>query len=165
MISSHLRVIVVTLSAVLCCGHFDAAATAEPSAESSSGQASILKSWQGDYPVAELHRLPPNQRQRAVGFIADANTVADVWAAFKPGEAVPEIDFSTQLVLFVRNTDFYNRISIARVTVAGGVAEVLAMQTLSALPIEDKVAMSMAVVDRTAISAIQTAAGAIPVQQ
>ncbi len=161
----HPWIIVATLSAVLCWGHFDAAVTAEPSAELSSGQASISQAWQGDYPVAQLYRLPPNQRQRAVGFIADAKTFADVWAAFKPGETVPEIDFSTQLVLFVRNTDFYNRISIAGVNVDGGVAEVLAMQTLSALPIEDKVAMSMAVVDRTGISAIQTADGTIPVPE
>ncbi|MBW1865925.1 MAG: hypothetical protein JRI64_09930, partial [Deltaproteobacteria bacterium] len=52
--------------------------------------------------------MPEKQRKQAVGFIADAKTFEDVWKAFKPGEAVPEIDFKTNLILFTRNTQFYN---------------------------------------------------------
>ena len=51
----------------------------------------------------------------------------------------PEIDFTVNLVLFARNTQFYNRINIGKVNVSNGVAEVLAMETMSAMPIEDKV--------------------------
>ena len=119
------------------------------------GDAEILQSWQGDYPVARLDLLPEKQREQAVGFIADAKTFEDVWKAFKPGEAVPEIDFKANLVLFTRNTQFYNRISIGKVNVKNGVAEVLAMETMSAMPIEDKVAMSLVVVAREGITAIQ----------
>jgi hypothetical protein len=39
--------------------------------------------------------------------------------------------------------------------VKNGVAEVLAMETMSAMPIEDKVAISLAVVGRQGISGIQ----------
>ena len=75
-----------------------------------------------------------------------------------------EIDFKGNLVFFARNTQFYNRISIGQVKVANGVAEVLAMETMSAMPIEEKVAMSMAVVARQGITALQTGDETIPLK-
>jgi hypothetical protein len=85
-------------------------------------EAEILQSWQGDYPVAQLKLLPESQREQPVGFIDDAKTFEGVWKAFEPGEAVPEIDFKANLVLFARNTQFFNRISIGKVKVTNGVA-------------------------------------------
>ncbi|NQT69944.1 MAG: phosphatase PAP2 family protein [Desulfobacteraceae bacterium] len=120
------------------------------------GEAEILQSWQGDYPVAQFELLPENQREQGIGFIDDAETFAGIWEAFKPGEAIPEIDFTANLVLFVRNTQFFNRTRIGKVNVKNGVAEVLAMETMSAMPIEDKVAMSLVVVARKGITAIQS---------
>ncbi len=120
------------------------------------GEVEILQSWQGDYPVAQLDLLPAGQREQAVGFIDDAEVFAGIWKAFKPGEAVPEANFQTDLVLFARNTQFYNRLSIGQVKVTAGVVEVLAVETRSAAPIEDRVAMSLAVVDRRGIMAVQT---------
>lgn len=130
-----------------------------------NGEAEILQSWQGDYPVDKLKLLPEKQREQAVGFIGDAETFAGVWDAFKAGEAVPEIDFNINLVLFVRNTQFFNRISIGKLNVKSGVAEVLAMETMSAMPIEDKVAMSLAVVARQGITAIQSGDEIIPINK
>jgi hypothetical protein len=77
------------------------------------------------------------------------------WNAFKPDEDLPDIDFSVKIILIARNTQFYNRISIGKVNLANGVAEVLAMETMSAMPIEDKVAFSLAVVPRHGIVAIK----------
>jgi acid phosphatase (class A) len=127
------------------------------------GESKILQSWQGDYPVTHLGLLPEKQREQAVGFIAGAKTFEDVWKAFKPGEAVPEIDFKTNLILFTRNTQFYNRISIVKVSVTNGIAEVLAMETMSALLIEDKAAMAMAVIHRAGVKFIQAGTSRIPV--
>lgn len=121
-----------------------------------------MQSWQGDYPVAQLKLLPHDQREQAVGFINDAKTFEQVWKAFKPGKNVPEIDFKTNLVLFARNTQFYNRISIGKVTVTNGVAEVLAMENMSAMPIEDKVAMSLVVIARQGVTAVQSGDKNIP---
>jgi len=53
-----------------------------------NGEAEILQSWQGDFPVNQLQLLPEKQRQQAVGFIDDAETFGGVWRAFKPGEDV-----------------------------------------------------------------------------
>jgi len=127
-------------------------------------EAEILQSWQGDYPVDKLNLLPKKQRDQVVGFIDDAKTFEGVWKAFQPGEAVPEIDFKANLVLFSRNTQFYNRISIGKVNLKNGVAEVLAMETRSAMPIEDKVAMSLVVVPRKGIKAIQAGDKDIPIK-
>ena len=121
----------------------------------SDGHAEILQSWHGDYPVTQLDRLTPGQRERATGFIDDPEVFAGIWKAFRPNEVAPEIDFEANLVIFARNTQFYNRISIGQVKVTDGVAEILAMETMSAAPIEDKVAISLAVVARQGITAIQ----------
>jgi hypothetical protein len=110
--------------------------------------------WEGDYPVAGLDRLPAGQREAATGYIANARTFAAVWRAFKPGEAVPQVDFEYELVIFARNVRFYNRTGIGQVQVKDGVLEVLALETMSAHPIEDKVAMSLAVVPRAGVKAI-----------
>ena len=120
-----------------------------------TGEAKILLSWQGDYTVAQLKLLPERQREHAVGFIGRSEIFTKVWKAFNPDEDVPEIDFKSNLVLFARNTQFYNSIRIGKVNVNNGVAEVLAMETMSAIPIEDKVAISMVVVRRQGITGMQ----------
>jgi len=124
-------------------------------------QAKILQSWQGDYPVAKLRLLPKKQRDRAVGYIEDAKTFENVWKTFKPDELVPTVDLRKHIVLFARNTQYYNRISIGKVNVTDGVAELLAMETMSAIPIEDKVAMSMALVSLKGIDSISTPDGLV----
>ena len=147
---------VFTLVMLFGCSHSDTRNVERTDyAQAAGSEAEILQSWQGDYPVAKLKLLPEKQREQGVGFIADDNIFEDVWKAFKPVEAVPEIDFKANLVLFARNTQFYNRISIGKVNVKNGVAEVLAMGTMSAMPIEEKVAISLVVVAREGIIAIQ----------
>jgi hypothetical protein len=124
---------------------------------------SILQRWSGDYPVSQLNRLPEGQRKSRVGYFAHAVQFADVWQAFKPGEEAPEVDFSEHLVVFSRNVDFYNQTSIAKVILKNGVAEVIAIETRSARPIEDKVAMALAVVPRTGVKFILAGNERIPV--
>ena len=124
--------------------------------QSLNGDAKISQSWQGDYPTAQLNLLPENQYENAVGFIGNTDTFKAVWNAFKPEEAVPAIDFNTNFVIFAKNTQFYNRIRIGKVNVTNGVAEVVAMETLSARPIEDKVAMSLVVLNRQGITGIRS---------
>lgn len=127
--------------------------------------ADILHSWQGDYPVARLLLLPEGQREQGAGFIDNPSTFGKVWEAFKPGEEVPDIDFNASLVLFVCNTQFYNRVSIGKVAVTDGVADLLSMETMSAIPIEDKVGMAMVAVPRRDISGLRSGDTVIPVNR
>ena len=153
---------VLTLVILFGCSHSDTEVVKQPNrSHPLNGEAKILESWQGDYPVDQLQLLPEKQRQQTVGVIENAETFAGVWKAFKPGEAIPEIDFNANLVLFVRNTQFFNRTRIGKVNVKSGVAEVLAMETMSAMPIEDKVAMSMVMVPRRGIKSIGTTDGQV----
>lgn len=123
----------------------------------------LLQRWQGDYPVAELGRLPENQRVTQAGYLGDPASFASVWQAFKADLPVPEVDFRRHLVIFSHNLHFYNRTFIAKVTLADGVAEVLAAETLSAIPIEDKVGMAMALVTRAGVQYLRSGEGRIPV--
>jgi hypothetical protein len=118
-------------------------------------QLNVVGTWRGDYPVAQLHRLPQGQRQSRAGYIGDLTTLILVWQVFKPAEKVPQVDFGKQIVLFVRDVEFYNRTSIAKVTLKNGVVDILAMETRSALPIEDKVAMALAEIPRAGVKFIQ----------
>lgn len=111
--------------------------------------------WSGDYPVAALGQLPAGQQQNRVGYIGDADTFATVWQNFMPGKALPAIDFGQDLVVFSRNLVYYNRTRIFQVTLTDGVAEVLAMETMSAMPVEEQAAMAMAVIPRRGVKAIR----------
>jgi hypothetical protein len=140
-----------------------ACCTATASSASEPRDLVILQSWSGDYPVSQLERLPEGQRRSGVGYLGDATRFTNVWQAFKPDEKRPEVDFGRYLVLFSRNVDFYNRTSIFKVTLKDGVAEVVAMATLSAQPVEDKVAMVLAVLPRAGVKFIQAGSKRIPV--
>ena len=166
MRKTRLILTVLTLVTLIGCDRSDSGTTQNTGdTQPMTGEAEILKSWQGDYPVAQLGELPEAQRDCGIGYIADAETFENVWKAFKPGETVPAADFKDNLVLFARNTQFFNRIRIGKVKVTDGVAEVLAMETMSAMPIEDKVAMSLAVIPRKGIQSIQTGDESIPIKR
>jgi len=134
-----------------------------PVANAPPTELSISQSWSGDYPVSELKRLPEGQRQSRVGYLGNTAAFETVWAAFKPGEALPSVDFGTHVVVFHRNADFYNRTRILKVTLKEGVADVLAMETMSAIPITDKVAMAMAVIPRASVKSLRSGPASIPV--
>lgn len=111
--------------------------------------------WSGDYPIAALDQLPLGQQQNLAGYIGDVDTFARIWQNFMPEAALPAVDFENNLVVFHRNVVYYNRTNIFKVTLTEGVAEVLAMETMSAMPIEDRAAMAIAVIPRAGVKAIR----------
>ncbi len=133
-------------------------------AEQEKKEITIIQTWGGDYPVAQLTLLPADQRETPTGYINDAETFAAVWEHFMPGEELPEVDFDENIIVFSRNVQFYNRTNIFKVELENGTAEILAMETMSAIPIEDKVAMAMAVIPREGVKAIKGRDGVIPVE-
>jgi len=128
----------------------------KPTPNMASIQIPLLETWSGDYPVAELGRLPAGQQDMATGYIGDTETFTPVWRAFMPEKILPAVDFSKNIVVFSRNIQFYNRTSILKVEMHHyGAAEIIAMETMSSIPIEEKVAMSMALIPRDGVMAIQ----------
>ena len=125
----------------------------------------ILQKWAGDYPVAHLERLPAGQRQASVGYIGDAETFASVWQVLKPGTALPQVDFDKNLVVFVRNVKSYYHTLVEKVTLKDGVAEIVAAQSLTPVqPVEDRVAMGLAVISRAGLKFIHADNEQIPVR-
>ncbi|WP_455206998.1 hypothetical protein [Kaarinaea lacus] len=125
----------------------------------------IIQNWSGDFPVSKLNVLPKGQERLPAGYIGDSDTFKIVWEVFSPATPVPEVNFDDNIVVFGRNTQYYNRTTIFKVTLTNeGVAEVLAMATMSANPIQDKVAMSMAIIPRSGIKYIFTAGSKLPVK-
>ena len=134
-----------------------------PSNDHALQELPILQKWSGDFPIAYLDRLPEGQTGTSIGYIGSKSIFANVWKALKPEEPVPEIDFSKNLVIYTRNIRFYNRLSIFKITRKGDTIDVLAMETRSALPIEDQAAMAMAEIPRKGINYIQAGNERIPV--
>lgn len=128
-----------------------------------SVEINILETWSGDFPVAELGRLPAGQQNTVTGYIGDMETFIPVWEVFQQGEIVPDVDFSKNIIVFSRNVQFYNRTAIFKVMLQNSTAEILAMETMSALPIEDKVAMAMAIIPRKGVKSIQAGSAKIEV--
>ncbi len=123
----------------------------------------LVQTWSGDFPVAELQRLPQGQQKSRTGYLGDASAFAAVWQVFQPGVKTPEVDFDKNLVVFTRNVEFYNGTRIVGAKLADGVVDILALETMTSLPIEDKVAMALAVIPRAGVKYIQSGHERIPV--
>jgi hypothetical protein len=146
---------------VFACRMFSFAATAAYAGD--AVEIANLKNWRGENPHVQNERQPEGLQKSPNGYISDAGIFTTVWQALKPGEKAPQVDFGRNFIVFSRNVDFYNRTSIFKVTLKDGVIEVLAMETRSALPIEDKASMAMAVIPRDGVRSIQTGTRRIPV--
>lgn len=119
------------------------------------GPVPILGLLSGDLALSALKLLPLEQQEMPVGYFSSQKQFDAVVQAIKVDDkTLPVVDFSHQIVLFVRNTTFYNRISIAQVKLEQDTLTVISMETRSAKPIVDKVAISLAVIDRGAASFI-----------
>jgi uncharacterized lipoprotein YbaY len=59
----------------------------------------MLEQWQGSYPAKDLVRFPEAQRDAAHGYIADEKTFALIWAVWKPGKALPTVNFRDKLLI------------------------------------------------------------------
>lgn len=124
----------------------------------------IVKKWDGDYPVSALNSLPRGQQKTVGGYIGDRSTFARVWKSFKPGEKLPPVDFKKNMVVFTRNVKFYNRKAITKVTLLEGTMEVLGVETVTPVPVTNKVAMAMAEVPRQGVKSIRAGDKFIPVK-
>ncbi len=124
----------------------------------------ITNQWNGEYPVTQLDRLPEGQRNTPAGYIDDPAIFRAAWQALKFTEVPPEIDFDHHMVIFVRNVTFFNRLRIFKVSLTDGIADIMAMETRSALPIEDKVAMALAAIPKKGIRAIRSGNLLVPVR-
>ena len=169
MTKKALLAIVVSASLILL--SFDAFAGGGPKVKLKEFQGEaptnrpILQRWEGDFPVAQLNRLPAEQRRSSVGYIGDAETFASVWQVFKPGTSLPRVDFDKNLVVFVRNLKSYHHALVEKVTLKDGVADIVSAQSLMpAPPVEDRVVMGLAVISREGLKFIQTDNEQIPVR-
>jgi hypothetical protein len=124
----------------------------------------IVKKWDGDFPVSALKKLPRGQQKTPAGYVGDANTFADIWRSFKPGEKTPSVDFRKNMVVFTRNVKFYNRKAITKVTLLDGIMEVQGIETVTSVPVTDKVAMAMAEVPRQGVKTLRAGDKFIPVK-
>jgi inhibitor of cysteine peptidase len=134
---------------------FSLVRAAEPAPDAKPKETAILQQWQGLYPANQVNLLPEGQRAAGMGFIADAKTFAAVWTAWMGKAELPKIDFQKNLVVFARNVQYLNTIRIGGVMLKDGVADVVAMETMSAIPIEDKLHMSAAVIAREGVKAVR----------
>ena len=115
----------------------------------------IVNKWDGDYPVSALKKLPRGQQKTPSGYIGDQGAFAEIWKSFKPGERVPAIDFKKNMVVFTRNVKFYNRKAITKVTLLDGILEVQGIETMTSVPVTNKVAMAMAEVPRQGVKTLR----------
>jgi hypothetical protein len=115
----------------------------------------ILNRWSGDYPIAQLDRLKERHAQSHGGYIGDEAAFASFWEAFKGGTAVPKVDFSQNIVVFVREEGSYKQMFIAKVTLKENIAEVVAEKNTSGPPPEGSVAMALAVIPRDKVKFIR----------
>jgi len=68
------------------------------------------------------------------------------------------------MVVFTRNVKFYNRKAITRVTLLDGIMEIRGVETMTSVPVTNKVAMAMAEVPRQGVKTLRAGDKFIPVK-
>jgi hypothetical protein len=115
----------------------------------------ILNRWSGDYPIAQLDRLREWHAQSHAGYIGDEAAFASFWQVFKQGTAVPRVDFSKNIVVFVIGNGLYWQMFVAKVTIQDGFAEMVADGNTSGQPRDDSLAAALAVVPRAGVKFVR----------
>jgi hypothetical protein len=122
----------------------------------------ILNRWCGDYPTAQRDRL--KELHAHGGSIGDEAAFASFWEAFKKGTAVPRVDFSRNLVVFIMGDGSYKQMFIAKVTLKDHVAEVVADGNTSGPTREDSLAVALAVIPRAGVEFVRVGKEQIAVE-
>jgi len=124
----------------------------------------IVSRWNGGYPIAQLDQSKERHAQLHGGYFGDEMAFASFWKDFKPGTAVPQINFSEHLVVFVRGDASYSQMFIAKVTLKQNTAEVVAAGNRSNSTSEDSLAMALAVIPRAGVKFIRVGGEQIAVE-
>jgi len=107
----------------------------------------------------QLVRLPERFRETPYGIIDRDSELEAIWPGFHSYDggsvSMPSVDFADQLIVFVRNTQFYNRIHLGTVNIIEGKGEIVTMETRSALPLIDKASFAMMVLNRKDVSQLR----------
>ena len=119
--------------------------------------------WNQLMPVEAVQHLPQPQQPNRLGYIADAKTWARVWQAWHPGLTVPQVDFNTEIVVWIRNTRYLNHIKLAGVGLKDETAVVAARETRSAKPIEAELHCVMFVLRRKGVERLSDGSKSIVV--
>jgi hypothetical protein len=114
----------------------------------------LKQKWQGTFPTARLKLLAKGHQASRVAFIAEGKQWSQVWKAFDAEAKEPKIDFDKNIVVMVKNVRFLNRIFVGNATLDDGTLKVLAGETRTARPINDRVHCAMFVVPRAGIKKI-----------
>jgi hypothetical protein len=124
----------------------------------------IVDRWSGDYPNAQLDRLKEWHALSHAGYIGDEAAFASFWALFKRGTAMPKVDFSKNLVIFIRGEGSCKQMFIAKVTLKDAVADVVADENRSGPPPEGHSAMALAAIPRDKVKFIRVGKEQIAVE-
>ena len=115
--------------------------------------------FHGDFLLLQLVRLPERFRETPYGIIDRDSELEAIWPGFHSYDggsvSMPSVDFADQLIVFVRNTQFYNRIHLGTVNIIEGKGEIVTMETRSALPLIDKASFAMMVLNRKDVSQLR----------
>jgi hypothetical protein len=126
------------------------AATAMPDTRIEPNQ-----TWSGDLATAQMGTVALGRSAEGFALVTSLTDWQALWALYQPKAAVPSVDFTTHFVVCLRNTEFYNRMRLGMGLVQKGVLEPLAMETMSARPIEDQVAVTFASFPRQGITSVK----------
>ncbi len=115
----------------------------------------IFNRWNGDYPRAQLDHFKEGHTQLHGGYLGDEVAFSSFWKNFKPGTAVPQVNFNENLVVFVRGDESYRQMFIAKVALKQNIAEVVAAGNRSGPAPEDSFAMALAVIPRAGVKFVR----------
>lgn len=115
----------------------------------------ILNRWSGDYSVADLSRLMDAEDLANGGCIGNETAFVSFWNFFKRSTAVPKVDFIKNLVVFAIGERNSRQMFIAKVTLKGHIAEVVADGDNSGNFREDSLPIALAEIPRAGVQFVR----------
>lgn len=121
--------------------------------------------WQLTIPLDAARLLPASQKA-GVGIVADAKTLNALWKASNlSGSPAPKIDFTTSVLVFARNENYFNTIKITAAPIANGVANPQIVESRTAIRLDSvkKLNVALKAIPRAGLKSVRTESGEVAV--
>lgn len=113
------------------------------------------RTWTVTLPIEALDCLLPSQSDLQVGVVRQPDAWKAIWELTNQNQSTPKIDFDREIILFVKNTVYLNRIKLTHVHLDDRTLNLETRNSRSARPIRDKFHAVFLVMPRSGIASVR----------
>lgn len=120
--------------------------------------------WPVTLAIDALDHLSLSQRDLPIGYVDRNDAWCAIWELAENKQSPPKIDFDHEIVLFIKNTVYLNRLKLTGVHLDDGTLNLEMRNSRSARPIRDKFHAVFFVMPRSGIDSVRLGNQSLSVQ-